>query len=203
MRNPYEVLGINEGATEDQIKKAYRDLAKKFHPDQYGNNPLKDLAEEKMREINEAYDTLMKKNSGHNGNYNSADYSQSKNSSYSSNNNDSYYSIRMDINNGNMAAAEQKLNKINVRDAEWNFLMGSVCLRKGWYDNAYKYISLAYKLEPQNPEYSNAFNSLNRQNNSYRDPYFNRGGNDRDDCCNLCIQIWCAEQICSCLGGGC
>ena len=58
-RNPYEVLGLKPGATEEEIKAAYRELVKKYHPDRYQDNPLNDLAEEKMREINEAYETLM------------------------------------------------------------------------------------------------------------------------------------------------
>jgi len=58
-RNPYEVLGLKPGATEEEIKAAYRELVKKYHPDRYMDNPLNDLAEEKMREINEAYETLM------------------------------------------------------------------------------------------------------------------------------------------------
>jgi len=57
--NPYEVLGLKPGATEEEIKAAYRELVKKYHPDRYQDNPLNDLAEEKMREINEAYETLM------------------------------------------------------------------------------------------------------------------------------------------------
>ena len=52
------MLGVRDGASQEEIKQAYRELAKKYHPDQYGNNPLKDLAEDKMREINEAYEVL-------------------------------------------------------------------------------------------------------------------------------------------------
>jgi molecular chaperone DnaJ len=63
-KNPYKVLGIKEGASYDEIKRAYRELAKKYHPDRYRDNPLSDLADEKMREINEAYDTLMKNAGG-------------------------------------------------------------------------------------------------------------------------------------------
>ena len=72
-KDPYKVLGIKHGASYDEIKKAYRELAKKYHPDRYQNNPLADLAEEKMREINEAYDELMK-NSG--GGYQYQSYSE-------------------------------------------------------------------------------------------------------------------------------
>ena len=50
MKDPYSVLGISQSASDDEVKKAYRDLARKYHPDNYQNNPLADLAEEKMKE---------------------------------------------------------------------------------------------------------------------------------------------------------
>lgn len=81
-KNPYKVLGIKEGASYDEIKRAYRELAKKYHPDRYQNNPLSDLADEKMREINEAYDFLMK-NAGGAYQYQS-DYNQSYDNSNAS-----------------------------------------------------------------------------------------------------------------------
>ena len=68
--NPYEVLGIKPSASQDEIKSAYRKLIKQYHPDKFSDNPLKNLAEEKMIEINKAYETLTK-NSGNN-NYNSS-----------------------------------------------------------------------------------------------------------------------------------
>ena len=61
--DPYEVLGVRQGASEAEIKEAYRNLVKKYHPDKYQGNPLAGLAEEKLREVNEAYEML----SGGNG----------------------------------------------------------------------------------------------------------------------------------------
>jgi len=75
VKDPYNVLGVHRGATEEQIKKAYRDLVKKYHPDKYKNNPLEDLAKEKMQEINEAYDLIQQgraNNSSNTGYTNSA-----------------------------------------------------------------------------------------------------------------------------------
>ena len=58
MRDPYQVLGVPSTATDEEVKKAYRDLARKYHPDNYHDNPLADLAQERMKEINEAYETV-------------------------------------------------------------------------------------------------------------------------------------------------
>ena len=60
MTDPYKVLGVSPNATDDEVKDAYRRLARKYHPDNYVNNPLSDLATEKMKEINEAYDEIQR-----------------------------------------------------------------------------------------------------------------------------------------------
>ena len=52
VRDPYEVLGISPNATDDEVKAAYREMARKYHPDNYADNPLSELAQEKMEEIN-------------------------------------------------------------------------------------------------------------------------------------------------------
>ena len=64
MTDPYKVLNVPSTATDEEIKKAYRDLARKYHPDNYHDNPLADLAQEKMKEINEAYDTIQRQRNG-------------------------------------------------------------------------------------------------------------------------------------------
>lgn len=205
MRNPYEVLGIKPGASADDIKKAYRELAKKYHPDQYGTNPLKELAEEKMREVNEAYETLMK-NASSSG-YSSGDYNNSRTSENSYNNynngntNNLYHIVRGDIQSGNYGAAEKKLMNSSTRDAEWYFLMGVIAMNKGWHEVAYNNISTACRMDPSNLEYSQALNGLNQRNNNYRQNYYGRRTND--DFCDTCLKLWCLDTFCECMGGDC
>jgi curved DNA-binding protein CbpA len=199
MKNPYEVLGINENASKEEIKTAYRKLAKKYHPDQYGNNPLKDLAEDKMRDINAAYDYLMKNSSG--SSYSNSSSGYESQDSYSGQSSDLYRSVEMDINNGNINGAEEKLSRCTERDAEWNYLMGMLNMRRGWYNEAFTNLSTACNMEPSNFKYRSALNRMQTTNNTYRQPYYNsrRGGDS--DICNICATLYCLDCLCD--GGAC
>lgn len=201
MNNPYEVLGVPQGASEDEIKHAYRELVKKYHPDQYVNNPLKDLAEEKLKEINEAYDYLMKNNNNSNYEYseNSYDSSSYNNEQGYAGGSVDYNSIRMDINSGNFAEAERKLNSIRNHDGEWNYLMGIINMRKGWYDAAYSNINTACSMNPSNMEYREALSKLSSLNNAYRKPYSTR--RDSTNLCTVCSTLYCADCCCESMGG--
>ena len=192
MRNPYEVLEIKEGSSKEEIKKAYRELAKKYHPDQYGDNPLKELAEEKMRELNEAYDYLMKNSQAGSGDFSSSNYNGTE-----------LFNVRTNIQKGNLKAAEAELNLNQNRGAEWNYLMGMVHAQKGWYDSAYSHIGKACSLEPANMEYKDAFNRLSQMNNNYRQTYYNNRGVGGDGMCDLCLKLWCLDSMCECMGGDC
>jgi len=120
MRDPYEVLEIQRGASKDEIKTAYRKLAKQYHPDMHVNNPLKDLAQEKFIEVQEAYDQLMNEGGS------SSSYSSSQSSYNSGASNNEFQTARQYMNSGNYQQAIYILDNIKVRNAQWNFLMG-VC----------------------------------------------------------------------------
>ena len=195
--NPYEVLGLKPGASQEEIKKAYRNLIKQYHPDQYGDNPLKDLAEEKMREINTAYDMLTKNSSGSNNSY-----STSNDSSYN-NSNDNYVlsEIRRLIQSRNFAEAERRLNSIQNRNAEWNFLYGVVLTNKGWYDAGLKHIQTAVNMDPNNFEYKQTLNSLHQRTSAYSGNYYRTTGGSSANACDCCMNLWCLDSMCECMGG--
>ena len=199
MSDPYKVLGVSPNASDDEIKKAYRDLARKYHPDNYHDNPLADLAQEKMKEINEAYDEITKMRSG-GGNSNSG---SRRNTSSSSGNtgygggSQQYAQVRSAINSGNLQYAEQLLNSMPSRDAEWNFLMGSLYYRKGWLDDARNFFQRAVNMDPGNAEYQQALMMMNSASSPYRrtgyGPPANNGG---FDLCDMCTAMMCANMLC-------
>lgn len=194
MKNPYEVLGISQGASQEEIKTAYKNLVKKYHPDKYQNNPLADLAEEKLQEINEAYDTLTK------GKGESTYNNQYGNSSSSGNNNatSKYYQIRVALDRGDLNTAEQLLINTQGRDGEWYFLSGILSFKKGWYDDALSNIGEAIHREPNNPEYIRAYQNLMNRNSMYQQRSGSRGYSNSDDCTRLLCCYICSDCMCPC-----
>ena len=194
MNDPYQVLGVKPDASDDEIKKAYRDLARKYHPDNYQNNPLADLAEEKMKEINEAYDAVTKLRSGGGSGYSSAGGHQSA-YQQSQSGDPTFARVRTLINGNNLDQAEQLLRGINTRTAEWYFLAGSVAYRRGWLDEARQNYQIAVNMEPNNMEYRQAFSMMQQGGYAYR-PAGYGGGMDAMDCCTTMMCL-------NCLCGGC
>ena len=211
--NPYEVLGVKPGASEEEIRKAYRALVKKYHPDQYADNPLSELAAEKLKEVNEAYDMLTK-NSGSGakrsygnssgeynagGSYSQSSYSQSSysGSSYTGEYASEFARVRQLLTANNVNAAESILNSIPVRNAEWYYLSGIIALRRGAYDAARDNIGRATSMDPGNSEYRNAYNTLNR---SYQTYGVRRAGGGTD-MCQVCQTLWCMDCCCESMGG--
>lgn len=199
--NPYEVLGVKPGASQEEIKSAYRKLVKQYHPDQYVDNPLKDLAQEKLAEINKAYDML--KNGGGNTSYSSSSngYNASYNTgsnSYSSNT-AIYAEIRSLIQMRSISVAESKLNAIKQRDAEWYYLYGNVMMAKGWFESAYNNIQRACTMDPNNFEYRQALSQLQSRGRGYSQTY--RTSNGTMDTCDCCMNLWCLDTVCECFGG--
>lgn len=199
MSDPYSVLGVKPDASDEEIKRAYRELARKYHPDNYQNNPLADLAEEKMKEINEAYDTInrMRSGGGNSGGYQGQSaYRGSYQQQYSGASSGSLYNqIRQAINMGDISRAEQLLRNAPSQNAEWHFLSGSIAYRKGWLDEATQHFQMACNMDPSNGEYRQALMMMRQGGQAYR-PYGYGGGMDACDLCSACLCL-------NCLCGGC
>jgi len=211
MNDPYSVLGVSPSASDDDVKKAYRELARKYHPDNYHDNPLADLASEKMKEINEAYDTITKNReagSSYSGGsaYQSRSYQQSYQQGYSgagggSYANAAYATIRNLINSNRLDQAMAMLNNIPNHDAEWNYLMGSIYWRRGWMDEAARFFRTAATMEPNNIEYRNAVQYMNQGGQAYRSVNTNSSMMNNTDVCTICQTLYCADCCCELMGG--
>lgn len=196
--NPYEVLGVRQGASEAEIKAAYKELVKKYHPDKYQNNPLADLAEEKLQEVNEAYDMLMKGFSGNSGNgsYGPGSsrgngYGQARTSTAE------FAQVRRNIDMGNLQAAEDILNRTQNRNAEWMFLSGMLSYRKGWYDDARNKVQQAVNMDPGNMEYSQALNQMMNVGPGYQNTAYGRGFSSTEDAFCKALQCYCCLDMCT------
>ena len=202
MTNPYKVLGVNEGATNEEIRAAYLSLVKKYHPDKYTDPDMKQLANEKLKEINEAYDQLTKNpgkpaSSGYSG---AAYGAGGHGGSYSGPEADRFVRARSLINAGNLDGAKTILDSIQTRNAEWYYLYGIIYLRQGWYDKAREFLGRAYRTEPGNAEYAQAYNTLRYTGNPYSRP---RQSTSYGNCsaCDICSGLMCADCCCECMGG--
>lgn len=197
--DPYKVLGVAPTATDEQIKDAYRQLARKYHPDRYVNNPLADLATEKMQEINDAYDAIQRQRRGGGAGSTSGGGS----TGYQSSRPSQFGDIRNLINNGRVMEAEELLDGIpqSRRDGEWYYLKGHIAFARGWLDLAFQHFSAACQRSPGNPEYRAALNRLLFQQQNGYPP----GGGEQMglSCCQLCATMYCANCCCNCLGSGC
>lgn len=204
MSDPYKVLEISPDATDEQVKEAYRKMAKKYHPDNYAGSPIADLANEKMKEVNEAYDQIMNSRkqggrAGGSGSYSAG--SAGYGGGYSGTS--SFPDVRNLIASGRIADAEQILNGVPTesRNAEWYFLKGSVLYRRGWLEEAYNHFSRAVQMEPSNPEYQAALNQIHAQRRGAYggyNPNMQQGG---CSACNVCSGLLCADCCCECMGG--
>ena len=205
MRDPYQVLGVPSTATDDEVKKAYRDLARKYHPDNYHDNPLADLAQERMKEINEAYESIQSqrkaaRNGGSSGAAGYGGYRPDYGTGYSSpygTGATRLQRVRMAISQGNLNLAEELLNAQTDHDAEWNFLKGAVCYRRGWLDEARQYYQTAVQMDPDNAEYQRALDVAEGRGgyrpNGYSTMTTTSCGNA--DCLRLCGATLCCNAL--------
>ena len=211
-KNPYDVLGVSPSASDDEIKKAYRELTRKYHPDANVDNPLADLAEEKFKEVQEAYDTIMhERASGSSGGYSYGGSSSGSSGSYSYGGSSSQGGApdpRLQaavnyINSRRYREALNTLDQVQERSALWYYLSG--CANAGLGNNvlARDHAAQAVNMEPNNPQYRQLLNQLDFSTRRYQSSPYGSGYGSGSSCGtrNMCCDLFIADQLCECMGG--
>lgn len=162
MGNPFEVLGIEQSASLDEIRKAYRELARRWHPDRFPNQAERLWAEEKMIRINVAYEEALSYQEAH----------ASDRMDVATPEREQLDDVRSLLGVGDVPAARRALMKIATRSAEWNYLFGAVMLRVGEYEKAVLYFGIASRQKPQNLQYRAAYHSAEAIRDQKKTPAF-------------------------------
>ena len=211
MFDPYSILGVSRDASDEEIKKAYRKLSRKYHPDANINNPNKDQAEEKFKKIQQAYDQIMKEreysssgNYGYGGNTGYGGFggfggyggSQS-NSGYQDEEAIRRQAASNYVQSGHYQEAMNVLSSLKERNAQWYYLSAVANMGLGNNVNAMNHIREAVRLEPDNMQYRMMLQRMEGGGSWYQEQQNPFGGmptagND------LCMKCLMANLACSC-----
>ena len=227
MSNPYQILGVSRDATDEEVKKAYRTLSRKYHPDANVNNPNREQAEEKFKEVQKAYQDVMKMRSGgydsetdyrrysgngyggyggyqgYGGFYGSGPF-RGQNAQYRQAEAGSDYmkSAASYIRAGYYKEALNVLAQIKDRDARWYYYSAYANMALGNNIIAKEHAETAVKMEPDNWEYRQLLSRIESGATWYQGQSASFGGMrpaDGDMCMKLCV----ANMLCNlCCGGG-
>ncbi len=217
-KDPYQILGIPPTATEDEIKTAYRKLAKKYHPDL---NPGDKQAEEKMREINDAYDRIKNKekyasdagyrsqtNTGYNqyGQYRGYGYGNPFGGGYAGSagheqESDELRAVFSYLQAGYYDQALYALSQVQNRTPQWYYYSAVAHAGKGETAAALNYARQAVNMRPDNMEYRALLQRLQQNGDIYRQQG-SRYGFPLTRVSPLCISLCIGEALCSLFGRG-
>lgn len=222
MRDPYSVLGVSPNATDEEIKKAYRRLSRKYHPDANINNPDKAAAEEKFKEVQAAYDQIVKAKENHTSAYGYDDRSYNQGGAYGQNPfggfggfggyqsgrttgqdaQTQHLNAAMDyLSHGYYKEAMNVLNDISEHSASWYYLHAMANRGLGNMVNAKEDAKMAHQLEPGNTEYAQFASAMENGTDWYADMGRVYGGQvyQSNECSSCLTEICCLKLMC----GGC
>jgi len=210
IQDPYKVLGVSPDASDDEIKKAYRELTKKYHPDL---NPGDENAARKMNDINAAYDQIKNGGAqqqayGQSGAYQQygGAYSWGGNAygwggaQYQQNERSEYTAAKNYIRNGMYREAINALSGVPVRerDGKWYYLSAGANMYMGNKIAALEAAKKAVEIEPGNEEYRRLLEIIQRGGDFYDDytVHYSSGLNTDRLCMTMCAMNLCCGPLC-------
>ena len=197
IEDPYKILGVSPDASDEEIKRAYRALAKKYHPDR---NPGDAEAARKMQEVNAAYEQIKnpQKQQTNYGGYSYGGYDPFGGQYQQPNQEDQYFQgVRQYIRFGKFQEALNMLNNMTDRSARWYYYSALAHNGLGNQVTALEHIRKAVSMEPDNYEYLDALNRIEHGGAAYRSQAGNfRGFTMRNDPCSSLCFCWLVNLFC-------
>ena len=208
MFDPYSVLGVSRDASDEEIKKAYRKLSRKYHPDANINNPNKAQAEEKFKEVQQAYEQIMKeKEYGTSGNYNSYDgfggFGGQSRRTYQDEEAIRRQAVANYIQSRHFQEAMNVLSSLSQRNGQWYYLSAMANMGLGNNVNAMNDARTAVNMEPDNMQYRMLLQRLEGGGSWYQEQQNPFGGMPVDGS-DYCMKLCLANMFCGmcCPGSG-
>ena len=211
--NPYEILGVPYDATEDEIKKAYRQLSRKYHPDANVNNPNKDAYEEKFKEVQQAYKTIMDQRQGKGqpsaedfwgfGGSGAYSYGYGGQTGRPETQDDQYLRSALNyIQSGYFREGLNVLEQVQDRKGPWYYYSAFANYKLGNNAIALEHAKTACAFEPNNYNYAVLLNQLQGGGQRYQQRSAHYGGNPTMGGTNHCMQMCGYFVLCNlCCGG--
>lgn len=205
--NPFIILGINRDASQNEIYEAYKAKRDYYKEHIFDEGESGAQAARMLEQVEQAYKQAM-------------DMSHD-NATVSGEGESSFDGVKQAIHDKSPERAQQELDKISYRGAEWHYFQSIVFYEKNWLNDSRKQLEIALQMDPGNPKYQRAIDNLKKKIDGSR-PYDKEGsGNvyqnnndtatDRsysqnaaatsDGCCAACQALWCADCCCECMGG--
>ncbi len=198
MQENYRILGISENASDEEVEQAYRTLKAKYREERFMEGEAGNAAAKKLTQVETAYAEI-KSAREQTKNAETHDYDFSE--------------VEECLKNGNIAAAQEKLDNYNDRNAEWHYLQSVVFYKKNWTNESKKQLEIAMNMEPTNSKYSTAYTKL-KEKIEFTEKQFKSGNADfgnrqpagerqmGGDVCgsmmNFCTALCCMDMLCSC-----
>lgn len=220
-KNPYEILGVPQSASRQEVEEAYFNLRSKYRLDMHSEGEKGKRAAEALNEVELAYrDILLGFSESDTPNpantYADTYYQDNSVSSEPEIQDDqTFVIVEKFIREKNYGAAQKALDNISERSAEWHFYQSAIYYKQGWVNESKSQLELAYNMDPTNPKYKNSLEKLNQKISSKNvtNQTYNNGGNGfnrsynqsdydarstEDTCCRACQAAICVNCLCDC-----
>jgi len=194
MQKYFEVLGLNETATEEEIEKAYLTLKEKYSRERFLEGEKGNHAAKQLTLLETAYAEIKSSRKGGETEMNNG-----------------FKEVEDLIKAGNVSLAQEKLDDITDRGAEWHYLQSVIFYKKNWLNESKKQLEIALNIEPHNSKYGEAYtrlkNKMEYNNRQYNNGYYGAqnqgqtsqqmGGTDSNGCVDYCLTMCCMNMLCN------